>query len=92
MCDDPTKIDGKVVCYDAKPLYRVRFENFASLSVLPEDNLDGERIIFATVVSPPRVIEITVDNVERPPYVSRIYSLSSQINEFHSLDVMDGNS
>jgi hypothetical protein len=75
-CEDELTLE-KNVCYYEKPLYRVRFDKLASMTVMPADNLGEEKVIFATVVSPPKVIEITFDSVERPPYVSRIYSLSS---------------
>jgi hypothetical protein len=91
-CRNKDSFNEAFDCFIPQPLYKVRFEKLGALYVYPEDTPGGEKILFASQLTPPRVIEILIDeNMERPPQVIRIYALlpDQKATDFHTLDLID---
>jgi hypothetical protein len=83
-----------------EPRFRVRFEYLGNIATL-EDGFDPysdknsmkeERVIFSQVTYPPKIIEIDVSTVERPPYIKRIYRLDSNDGDsYYAMEILEAN-
>ena len=72
------------------PLSIFKYSNLGDIAILAPDNYYNEKLIFAQILSPPQVLEISLDNLLKPT-LARIYDIKGDEHEYVSIDIVDAN-